>query len=97
MILEINEVGVGGRILQLVIPAVPPKGAMGVSGRGGPATHPAMRARRRCSPWGPGRRASGACIFSLVQMRTLKVERRGLAWSPWESGSELLPAGSSTD
>lgn len=46
MILEINEVGVGGRILQLVIPAVPPKGAMGVSGLGGPAIHPAMRARR---------------------------------------------------
>lgn len=46
MILEINEVGVGGRILQLVIAAVPPKGAMGVSGQGGPATHSAMRAWR---------------------------------------------------
>ena len=46
MILEINEVGVGGRILQLVISAVLPKGAMGDSGQGGPATRPAMRAWR---------------------------------------------------
>lgn len=46
MILEINEVGVGGRILKLVISAVLPKGAMGDSGQGGPATCPAMRAWR---------------------------------------------------
>lgn len=46
MILVIYEVGVGGRILQLVISAVLPKGAMGVSGQGGPATRPAMRVWR---------------------------------------------------